>query len=97
MMNVTATPAKNIFIDDESKNWLKTLLRETEVTIKFVKKDGSERKMVCTLLESKIPEEKQPKNTGKKQSDESLAVFDVEKQDWRSFRWDSINTIEFGV
>lgn len=97
MMNVTATPAKNIFIDDESKNWLKTLLRETEVTIKFVKKDGSERKMVCTLLESKIPEEKQPKNTGKKQNDESLAVFDLEKQDWRSFRWDSINTIEFGV
>jgi hypothetical protein len=33
-----------------------------------------------------------PKKT---QSQESIAVFDVEKQDWRSFRWDSVTKIEF--
>lgn len=81
----------------EGRDWLRGLLRDEEVTIVFAKKDGTERKMVCTLAESKIPSEKSPKNTGKKQSDEALAVFDIEKQDWRSFRWDSVQKIEFSL
>jgi len=79
----------------EGRDWLRGLLRDEKVTIVFTKKDGTERKMVCTLAESKIPSEKSPKNTGKSQSDEALAVFDLEKQDWRSFRFDSVKNIEF--
>jgi hypothetical protein len=79
----------------EGREWLRGLLRDEKVTIVFTKKDGTERKMVCTLAESKIPSEKSPKNTGKSQSDEALAVFDLEKQDWRSFRFDSVKNIEF--
>jgi len=79
----------------EGREWLRGLLRDEEVTVVFTKKDGTERKMVCTLAESKIPSEKSPKNTGKAQSDESIAVFDIEKQDWRSFRFDSVKNIEF--
>jgi uncharacterized phage-like protein YoqJ len=80
---------------ETEKNWLKSILRDLDVTIEFVKKDGSLRKMICTLSESKIPVEKAPKNTGKTKTDEVLAVFDVENEGWRSFRWDSIKTIEF--
>ena len=83
------------FTSDFEKNWFRTLLKETPVTIFFVKKDGTERKMTCTLAESKIPQEKLPKNTGKAQSDDSQAVFDIEKQEWRSFRWDSMKKFEF--
>jgi uncharacterized phage-like protein YoqJ len=81
--------------EETEKNWLKTLLREQNVTIEFVKKDGTKRKMFCTLSESKIPAQHVPKNTGKAKSDEVLAVFDVENDGWRSFRWDSIKRIEF--
>ena len=79
----------------EGREWLRGLLRGEKVTITFTKKDETERKMVCTLKEEKIPSEKSPKNTGKSQSDEALAVFDLEKQDWRSFRFDSVKKIEF--
>jgi hypothetical protein len=79
----------------EGREWLRGLLRDEKVTITFTKKDETERVMVCTLKEEKIPSEKSPKNTGKSQSDEALAVFDLEKQDWRSFRFDSVKNIEF--
>ena len=79
----------------EGREWLRGLLRDEKVTITFTKKDETERVMVCTLKESKIPSEKSPKNTGKSQSDDALAVFDLEKQDWRSFRFDSVKKIEF--
>ena len=79
------------------RDWMKALLKSQEVTISFTKKDGTKRKMFCTLAESKIPEEKMPKNSGKSVSDDALAVFDIEKNDWRSFRWDSVTKIEFDL
>ena len=82
---------------EDGRDWLKSMLKSQEVTISFTKKDGTERKMICTLLESKIPAEKAPKNTGKAKSEDALAVFDVEKQDWRSFRWDSVTRVEFSL
>jgi hypothetical protein len=65
-----------------------------EVTVNFVKKDGSARTMICTLSESKIPTDFAPKGSTKVQSDEALAVFDVEANGWRSFRYDSITQIQ---
>ena len=79
------------------RDWMKALLKSQEVTISFTKKDGTKRKMFCTLAESKIPEEKMPKNSGKSVSDDALAVFDIEKEAWRSFRWDSVTKIEFDI
>jgi hypothetical protein len=81
----------------EGREWLRGLLRDEKVTITFTKKDETERVMVCTLKEEKIPSEKAPKNTGKSQSDDAIAVFDLEKQDWRSFRFDSVKKIEFSL
>ena len=79
----------------EGRDWLRGLLRSEIVTVIFVKKDGSERIMKCTLSESQIPTENQPKGTNRAHSDESLAVFDLEKSAWRSFRFDSVKNIEF--
>lgn len=83
------------FLDPEAQKWFVELLREGVATVKFTKSDGSEREMRCTLMENEIPSEKAPKNVGRKQNSDALAVFDVEKQDWRSFRWDSVR--EFNV
>lgn len=89
MMNKSAIDTK------EGKEWLRGLLRSEIVTVIFVKKDGSERTMKCTLSENKIPTENLPKTTNRAQSDESIAVFDIEKTAWRSFRFDSVKKIEF--
>jgi len=85
------------FTTKKEKDWLRTLLKEDVVSITFIKKDGSERIMQCTLSESKIPSEFAPKGTEKAKSDEVLPVFDVENDGWRSFRWDSIKKIEFSL
>ena len=85
------------FKGKKEKDWLKKLLQDEIVTISFTKKDGTKRDMKCTLSESKIPSEFAPKGSEKAKSDEVLPVFDVEKQEWRSFRWDSINKIQFSL
>jgi hypothetical protein len=81
----------------EFQKWLRGVLKMHETLITFTKKDGSERKMRCTLSENVIPSEKMPKNAKKSQSDDAIAVFDVEKSDWRSFRFDSVKKIEFSL
>ena len=81
----------------EGRKWLLEMLQTDELTVFFTKKDGTERQMLCTLAENKIPNEKMPKNSGKSKSDDALAVFDIEKNEWRSFRWDSVSLIEFDL
>jgi hypothetical protein len=50
--------------------------------------------MKCTLQEDYLPEYDGviliDKDRWKK---DSLAVFDIEKEDWRSFRWDSVKAV----
>lgn len=86
------------------RDWVRTLLQTQEITVTFTKADGSIRDMRCTLDWGKIPEDKQPKNTSidgivkesKKQSDSdihSIRVFDVEKNEWRSFRFERLQKI----
>jgi len=59
--------------------------------ITFTKVNGEERVMECTLQEHMIPETN-PAN--RKENEEVLPVFDIDKGSWRSFRLDSITNIE---
>jgi hypothetical protein len=86
---------KFVFKTKKEKDWLLGLLRSEIVELTFTKKDGTERIMVCTLAEQEIPEENLPKGTNRKKSDETVAVFDLENNGWRSFRWDSLTNIYF--
>lgn len=72
------------------KNVIKEKLHVGNCTVVFKKADGTERTMLCTLQESAIPVESRPKGTITKQSDDAIAVWDIEKQGWRSFRFDSV-------
>ena len=83
------------FKTKKEKDWLIGLLRSEIVELTFIKKDGSERIMTCTLAEQKIPAENAPKGVDRAKSDEAVAVFDLENNGWRSFRWDSLTNIEF--
>lgn len=82
------------------KPWLISHLRMGNVTVDFEKVNGEFRSMECTLQESAIPETQLPKPlaegaTPRKVSEESLRVFDVNKQEWRAFRWDKIKRVSF--
>ena len=89
------------------KNWLKGLITSQAVTITFKKTDGTSRKMRCTLEPDYLAESiasnissssnqssLEPKRP-RKVSEETLSVFDIEKQQWRSFRYDSVTNINF--
>jgi uncharacterized protein YdaT len=88
---------EHIFATKRGKDWLKGILRSEEVTILFTKKDGTERKMLCTLKEDKIPQEFAPKTENREKSEDAIAVFDLEKNSWRSFRFDSIKEVNFSI
>ena len=91
--------AKFDFSDAETRNWLRNLLKSEVVTLTFTKKDGTQREMVATLCESRIPKsEKSTESAGtRKYSEEAQPVYDVEVKGWRSFRWDSISKLEFQI
>lgn len=80
------------------KTWMTDMLRKTIVTVDFYKKNGEFRSMRCTLQESAIPEQRRPKPLAdgeepKSQSQDSLRVFDINKQEWRAFRWDKVQKV----
>ena len=95
--------------DDQVKElireWVRGLLQNSEVTVTFTKADGTDRDMLCTLDHSRIPisiikpvqsvdgivrESKKPK---KEPDPHSIRVFDLEKQEWRSFRFERLKKV----
>ena len=86
---------------EEFKTWTLGVLHDANVKdlcITFTKKDGTERDMFCTLVEGRIPTEKQPKaESGGSSTGSAVRVFDTEKQEWRSFRWDSVKKVSFDL
>lgn len=76
-----------------ARKWLISHLKCSDIEITFTKKDGTERLMKCTLKEDVVvPYEKKTDKVKEKNSD-TLSVWDVEKNAWRSFRWDSIKNV----
>lgn len=94
------------------RDWVRSLAQKQEITVTFVKADGSIRDMRCTLNPDLIPavssakdNSAATKNTGsvdgivrevkiRKQPDEhSIRVFDLDLQQWRSFRFDRLQKI----
>lgn len=73
-------------------------LRENIVRLSFTKvKDGQVRNMRATLDTKFIPEEKMPKtdaNANTEKNQIAVRVFDLDLNDWRSFRVDSLLTFE---
>jgi len=85
---------------DKFSNWLTGMLKINEsVTVTFTKVDGTERVMNCTLKPELLPEAK-PLAEGKtprKESTTSIRVFDLEKQEWRSFTTKNVTRVEFSI
>ena len=74
----------------KGRKWLAGMLEQSIVEVTFTKKDGTERVMNCTLLEDYLPE---TTGAGRSAGSDALAVFDVDADGWRSFRWDSVKSV----
>ena len=75
---------------------IKEMLRNQELTITFTKKDGTERVMRCTLDPTKLPiQENTNTNSTRKVSTETMSVFDLDAQGWRSFTKKAVKSIDF--
>jgi hypothetical protein len=83
-------------VEDNSVEWLKGLLRQGQVKVTFMKKDGTERTMRCTLHPEYVPQiEEDITKAKRKQSGSNLAVYDLDKQGWRSFIVENVKQVEF--
>lgn len=73
-------------------------LRMKDATVTFTKKDGTQRIMRCTLRPEALPEiitESTRTSTERRESDSTIAVWDLDLGAWRSFRLDSVVDISF--
>lgn len=76
-----------------TRDELKTTLRTNHATVIFEKADGTLRTMRCSLKSEDLPEAIMKESTRVENLD-VLAVWDLDAGGWRSFRIDSIKSIE---
>jgi hypothetical protein len=79
-----------IFRDGLIKN-----LAAGKLEVTFTKKDGSERKMICTRSNEIIPFNEESEKWKQSNSPDNLPVWDVEAHGWRAFRIDRITGVAF--
>lgn len=71
------------------------MLRVNKCIITFVKKDGTDRVMQCTLKEGVVvPYEKKTERTREVKED-LLPVWDLEANAWRSINVSTVKSLEF--
>jgi hypothetical protein len=75
---------------------LKQTLQKGVATVTFTKKDGSLREMKCTLNSEYLPPQllQEGDVSDRKENEDVLAVWDIDSNGWRSFRMDSIISIQ---
>jgi hypothetical protein len=78
--------------------WLQGALKSSIVDVTFIKKDGTERLMKCTLDPNILPKvEIKEDAKPRKESTTSMRVFDTEKNEWRSFTTRSVKHVRFAL
>lgn len=71
------------------QEFVQALRENFEIKFKFTKKDGTEREARGTLNKDMIPEEGTPKGTQTWETAEDMVKYwDLDKEGWRSFRWE---------
>tara|TARA_Y100000310_G_C20704127_1_gene833280 strand:+ start:16692 stop:16976 length:285 start_codon:yes stop_codon:yes gene_type:complete len=70
-------------------------LQEKIGIVKFTKKDGTERVMACTLMKDLLPSIRKYTPSESLRNEEVMVVWDIPKEAFRSFRLDSILSIQW--
>jgi hypothetical protein len=83
---------------DTFREWLHGMLQYGPAKVTFTKKDGTERVMNCTLEPDQLPKvEIKEGATPRKESTESMRVFDMDKKEWRSFTIKNVKSVEISI
>jgi hypothetical protein len=73
---------------------VKESLKLNIMKVVFTKKDGTERTLFGTTDTLVIPVKDQPKKGNTHKSNDNVqTIYDVENKGWRSFRWDSVISV----
>ena len=95
-MNITAEWTDKDW--DKFTKWLGGMLRVSEGTVTFTKSDGTERVMKCTLMPDQLPKvEIKEGAKPRKESTTSMRVFDLEKNEWRSFTLKKVKQVNISI
>ena len=85
-------------MDTANQEWrdgLKANLKKGEAVVEFTKLNGQHRVMRCTLQESVVPPYSEKGTKKAPPSGDTLAVWDLDKSEWRAFRYDRITSVKF--
>jgi hypothetical protein len=79
-----------------TRDEIKDLLKQNVATIVFTKLDGTRRTLKCTLRPDLITRPEREGETTRKKTEnlDSLAVWDLENNNFRSFRIESLITCD---
>jgi len=70
-----------------------SILRKSVCEVVFIKKNGEFRKMKCTLNSDLLPDYDKEKAVNREVNESVVAVWDLEKEAWRSFRLSSLQAL----
>lgn len=96
MKHVNQYALTDLIASPDFNEWFNDYLYDHTIVVEFTKKNGEKRKMRCTRNTRIIPENMVPKNSAST-SGESIRVFDLDINEWRSFIPSSITSINWGV
>lgn len=77
---------------------LREQLKENIMVVDFIKVNGDKRVMTCTLREDLLPTKPLTEDTNgtqRKESTDTVSVWDVNAKGWRSFRY--ANVVETSI
>lgn len=72
------------------RKWIVDMLHIGPAKVTFIKNDGTEREMHCTLEEKVVVPHVKTTDRVKENNEEVCPVWDIDKRAWRSFRYDSV-------
>jgi hypothetical protein len=96
----------------ELRNWLHGVLTQDSAVVTFVKRDGTLRRMHCTLNGQKyvidppkldestgepLPKSDKSKRAGPIRAWDHMAVWDLDANAWRSFKVQTIRSVELSL
>lgn len=73
-----------------TRNEIIEALRAHKCVVKFTKVNGEVREMPCTLREDIVPKVEHKTERAKRPNDNVVSVWCLDKNEWRSFRVDSV-------
>jgi hypothetical protein len=82
---------------DAFRKWVGDMLHIGPVKVTFIKKDGTERVMLCTLEEGVAIPHVNVTGRVRVRNDDICPVWDLDEKSWRSFRYDSVVKVNLSI